>query len=518
MDREIEAEDIGAQLGAEGVGGAVSNAEAYCEFEAQRISLANQPRIMALQQEGWRLSEDERDLVDRLKLAPPPGDLRSRRRKAIYYWAVALVLMFSALAFSIYSLRPFDFGIEGYIICLGIAIIVPMMMDMALKYWNSKSLVKYLATIACLVALTAAILLAVVRGNILAETIKTASSVIVIDDAQTQNSQPENSFYDKSTSLLIILTCLLTIAMDAGAGLVIHEAGRMGTDSPEDWDQLRERLAEIRSQMAGLIFEIKRLEVEPQEFKARLCASFYRSLLTHAGRSAKTKLPIIAVAALTFAMQGRGFAQTRASLVIAVDLTKSVDVRGPDGKTEFQKNIDAITKQLAQAQADSRITVIGITDHSFTQPDILLSATIPANPGYFGERLNAARGELVGAWKARSTTLEPRFRETDIIGSLLLAVQILEQQSDAKGKVLFVYSDMRHHTRELDLETPAVVASTAQTVTGCAILSGLRGIEIHVLGADGSGRSIAEWQKLRAFWSECFGSAGATMRTYTVMR
>ncbi len=518
MDREIEAEDIGAQLGAEGVGGVVSNAEAYCECEAQRISLTNQPRILALQHEGWRLSEDERDLVDRLKLAPPPGDLRSRRRKARYYWAVASVLMVSALAFSIYSLRPFDFGPEGYLLCLGIAIIVPVLTDMTFKHWNSKLLIKYVTTATCAVGLTAGMLLAVVRGNILAETIKTASPVIVLDDAQTPDSQPQNNFYENSTSLLIILTCLLTIAMDLGAGLLIHEAGRIGVNSPGDWDQLRDRLNEIRRQMTVLVFEIQKLQIEPRKFVAQFWAAFYRTMLSHATRSAKAKLLIIAIASLTFAMQGRGFAQTGASLVIAVDLTKSVDVRGPDGKTEFRKNIDAVTKQLAQAQADSRITVIGITDHSFTEADILLSATIPANPGYFGERLSAARRELVRAWNRRSAELRPRFRETDIIGSLLLAGQIFKQQADAKEKILIIYSDMRHHTRELDLESPAIMRSTAQTVTACATLSDLQGIEIRVLGADDSGRSIAEWQKLRAFWSECFGRAGATMRTYIVMR
>jgi hypothetical protein len=30
--------------------------------------------------------------------------------------------------------------------------------------------------------------------------------------------------------------------------------------------------------------------------------------------------------------------------------------------------------------------VSGITDHSFTQPAILLSASISGDPGYFGER------------------------------------------------------------------------------------------------------------------------------------
>ncbi len=37
------------------------------------------------------------------------------------------------------------------------------------------------------------------------------------------------------------------------------------------------------------------------------------------------------------------------------------------------------------------------------QPYILLSATILADAGYFGERLAAARTEIVHAWKTRSS-------------------------------------------------------------------------------------------------------------------
>lgn len=173
---------------------------------------------------------------------------------------------------------------------------------------------------------------------------------------------------------------------------------------------------------------------------------------------------------------------------------------------------------FSEVSADTRIAVIGIADQSFTQPDILLSATVDTNAGYFGERLNTARKELVHAWKTRSAKLKPRYRQTDILGALTLAGQIFDQQADAKEKKLIVYSDMRHHTRELDLESPATMPSTAQMVTACATLSGLSGIELHVLGTGDSGRSIAEWDSLRALWPKCFTSGGANMRHYSVMR
>ena len=41
---------------------------------------------------------------------------------------------------------------------------------------------------------------------------------------------------------------------------------------------------------------------------------------------------------------------------------------GTDQKQEFQKNVDAVARVLATAPAGARITVLGITDRSFSNP------------------------------------------------------------------------------------------------------------------------------------------------------
>lgn len=53
-------------------------------------------------------------------------------------------------------------------------------------------------------------------------------------------------------------------------------------------------------------------------------------------------------------------------IVIALDLTKSVVVKDAAGRSECEKNMDAVTRALANVPVNSRITVIGITDQSFT--------------------------------------------------------------------------------------------------------------------------------------------------------
>jgi hypothetical protein len=156
--------------------------------------------------------------------------------------------------------------------------------------------------------------------------------------------------------------------------------------------------------MAEILVQATMLRNEPEIFAARFWRDFYRALLANAARSAMTKLMVLLLAVAYFGV-GPTRAEDRLSLVVAIDLTRSVAVSGPDGKSEFQKNVDGVTRVLSQVPAGTRITVIGITDHSFIQPYILLSAHVQGDAGYFGERLATSRAQLVGVWKLRAAKL-----------------------------------------------------------------------------------------------------------------
>lgn len=518
MNKELDAESIGEQLGVEGVGSVVSKVEAYCAYEEQRIELTNQPRILSLRQEGSLLLEEERNLTERLRYAPPPGNLRSRRRRAAYYWGIVIILTLAAFVFSVLSFDPFRVGWKGYLYCLGIAVVTPFLLEQFLEKWNAERLFKGLTTIACAAALTSLMLLAVIRGDLFAEQMKDTAPVIVLDDAQPQPSA-QNNFYDATFALLRLVVVLLAVAMELGTGLALHEAWRMGWDSSEDWEKLGHRLNEVRQRMLAITYEITMLQNEARVFAARFWRNFYRAMLTHGIRSAMTKLLGVILAAFLL-VHGRAVAQDHTTLVIAVDLTQSIAVAGPDQKTEFQKNIDAVTKLLAQVPADSRVTVIGITDRSFAQPDVLLSAAIPSDSGYFGERLKSAQLQLVSAWKTRSAKLVPSFRQTDILGALMLAGEIFEQYPDAKQKMLVIFSDMRQQTRELDLESSSTVPGfdRGRTKETKISIANLGGVHVYALGVDGAGKSFSYWQTLRQFWTEYFRGTGASLESYTVLR
>src|SRR5262249_33371305 len=114
-------------------------------------------------------------------------------------------------------------------------------------------------------------------------------------------------------------------------------------------------------------------------------------------------------------------------LVIAIDLTKSVAARTPEGRTSFQKSVEGVGHALGQIATGTHVTIIAITDNSFTQPYGLLSASVASDEGYFGEKLSTARRQLVAAWKKKSQSLSPTFPKTDLIGAFLLAADIFER-------------------------------------------------------------------------------------------
>src|SRR6185295_4030699 len=124
--------------------------------------------------------------------------------------------------------------------------------------------------------------------------------------------------------------------------------------------------------------------------------------------------------------------------------------------SEFQGNVKAISHLLANLPAGSRVTILGITDASLTNPYALLSADVSPDSGYFGSRLRVARQELVTAWNTRAKNLVPTAPHTDLIGVILYASEILSR-SHATRKVVVLFSDMRQEANGLDLETPQII-------------------------------------------------------------
>jgi len=513
IDPEIE----GSQLGAGGVDTLVTNAERICAYEQQRIELLNRAPIQGLRGEYNLLLSEEKRIEDRLQFAPPPGDQRLLRRRAIFSGCTTVILTVGGFMSTLLTFAPFRLGWKSWLYSLGIAVVTPFLIELLLNFRSMEKIIKPLTAAAAIAGVASLMLLAVIRGDLLAQELhQDSASAVVIDDT-TPQPEPQNTFYDSTIILIRVAMVLMAFAMEAGAGLALREAWRSAPDDSEDWNALRNELFAIRRRMTEIVVHVTMLRNEPEIFANRFWRDFYRALLSNAARNAMTKL-LIVILGIFLATSCRAQAEDRLNMVIAIDLTRSVAGAGPDGKTDFQKNIEGVSRLLVQVPAGSRVTVIGITDHSFAQPYILLSAHVPDDAGYFGERLAAAHSQLVRTWKVRSSQLDPHFRQTDILGALQLAGEVFAQEPDAGRRNLVIFSDMRQSAPELNLESPKLVPSFSTVAARCGTLPALQQVQVDVLGGDGSGKSSAYWQSLKSFWAVYFHDAGANLKSYSVLR
>ena len=516
MYPETQVQTPGEEFGRKAIEEALAKAAAYCGHETGRIALEAESRVVALQAELARLRDEEHGLQARLRRALPPGDQKERRRKAIYYWSVTAFLAVAGFFFSLLAFAPYRLGWKSYLYCAGIALVAPFCVEKFLETWSSPKLMKALATAACVAALASLVLLSLIRGDVLAEQIRAVSPVVILAGEGPQAPPPQTGFYDKTVCLLRLVMALLAFSMELGAGLALYEARRYSANAGEDYDRLLEHLNCIRQHMVANLAELRSAQNAAPMFQNQFWRDFYRALSNGISRTSLVKISALALCLMVFATQARA---ESLSLVIALDLTKSVAVGAPGERQEFQKNVDAVTRLLAASPAGARITVLGITDRSFSQPSILLSAELFDDPGYFGERLQAAQRRLANSFRERAKDLHPDFRRTDVAGALMVASDLF-RTSSGRRNVLVVFSDMRSDTPALDLEHARIVSTVfaMQKTEKERLLPDLHGVEVYALGVDGAGKDMRYWQTLRDFWAAYFKRTGAILKTYSVLR
>jgi len=523
FDPQLNPSGIGHQLGYEGVEHVVSTVEGYCECERQRIELSNAPRILALRAEMAALMERVQELKEQLLDAPKGVPPQRSEHKTAYYWFVAALLTVAGFIFSVIVFEPFGLGWKSYVYCLGIAVVTPFCVDKLLETWASERLIKSVITICFVSALASLVLLAIIRGDLLMHQLQDVVPAVTFDDGTQGSALPENNFYKDTLPLLRLVMAFLAVAMELGAGLAFHDAQRLSNeakaDSQTDYEVLRNELKVVRGQMVARLYEIDSCQREAPIFVARFWRDFYRAMLVHTVRSALYKLVLFALLAVPFA-SSQAFAQERLELVIALDLTESTNHKAPDGRTGFKKNVDAITQLLARIPSGSHVTVLGITNNSFAQPYVLLSANVSPDEGYFKERLASARRAMAQAWTARSASLKPAFRQTDVFGAALLAGQVFEKSPANTKKVLVILSDMVHETKSLTLKksTEAYRREQLARLKASGMTTNLKNVDIHVLGSEVHDIQPFEWHRLQEFWKEYFRVSEANLIQYSVLR
>ena len=449
---------------------------------------------------------------------PPQGDRETRRRRCIYYVCVTVILTVSGFFFSLLAFDPFQLGWKSYWYCLAIGVVTPFAVDKFLDLWGNEKVLRALAAIALVAALTSLVLLALIRGDILLQQLQAMNSVSVTGLDTPAEQLEQNNFYEQALIWLRATMALLAIAMEIGAGLALHDAWRYGSNSGDDPRQLRTELAAIREEMIQCAKDITRLENLPDEFLNTFWRDFYGAMLNGTVRHAIMKGVLTLIIFLCLGA-APALANPSLNLVVAIDLSRSLNVKGPNGKTEHEQNVAAISQMLRAVPAGSRVTIIAITDRSFVQPYILLSVGVTEDAGYFKERLTSARARIVQAWSKASEQIRPDFPHTDVIGALLLAGQILGQ-SPTSRKVLVILSDMRHEAFGLNLESPDSIngEDIMRKIESSGMLAALQSVEVYVAGAVAPGKHPSYWESLRLFWAEYFRKSQARLRTYSVAR
>jgi hypothetical protein len=481
------------------------------------LELANEPRINELHAEGRELVTRERDLAERLRRTAPTGETRSSRAGTFFYWMIGIFLAIAAFCFSLLSLEPYRLGWTGKLVCIGIALITPYAVHELLEAWENKNLTRAVITLVFLAALAGGILLAGIRADLLARQVQELTPAVVIDGQTPPPSESEPSFYDATRAPLELLMVLLALAIDLGSGVAIHRALESQRICGEDYGKLSSELAGVRVRLRAIVSELTSLGNAPQLFEAGFWRDFYRAMLTQSFRKAASKLLGISLF-LVVLVGGGAFGQTQVNLVVAVDLSASEDVRGPDANTQFKENVAAVGNLLSHVSAGSKVTVIGITEESFSEPYVLLSAQLSDDPGYFGERLAAARQQLVNSWGRRSKDLAPNARKTDVLGAIFLASRIFDQ-GPAATKILVLCSDMRNTTDGLNLETQVDFDPESKLVAlrQLGLMPNLHAVAVYVVGANAAGRSVTQWRNVSKFWADYFAEAGATLGSYSVL-
>jgi hypothetical protein len=508
---------VGGELGDEATEHVERRSTDYCAAERQRLELTNKPKILALRGKIATLNGSVRDLEERIRLAHPPSEELTRKKKSRFYWTITILLTVAGLLFSLIAFDPFRLGWKAWLYCAGIAVVTPFLLEKLLELWASPKLIKILTTVACISALVSLILLAVIRGDILNEQIATPNAATVVD-GDTAPAQTQSTFYERTLGLLRLVMALLALAMEVGAGLALYEARRW-SGTGEDGNVLRQRLLALQNEMIELAHGLWLLENEGAIFEHQFWRDFYRALLNGVKRGAVQKLTVIVLAFALFA-QARAFAADHLNVVVLLDLSQSVATKDHDSKMEFRKNIDGVTRVLASLPASSRVCVFGITNDGFGRPYPLLTAHLPDEEGYFKERLARGRAEVIHAWQQRAAQLQPQFTQTDLLGAMFIASQSFEQAPPAARKLLIIFSDMRQSTPILNVEKQSVVQADValQHVMRAKLLPDLHGVDVYALGVDAAGESVSYWQSLCNFWRAYFGQAGAKLKGYSTFR
>jgi hypothetical protein len=489
--------------------------EKIMTHEKRRRELVNDGEIIECRARLQILAE-ERCCLRALLRHHADGDLNSAARRQ-YCICAAAILILAGLSFSHLALEPFGLGWQAWPVAVALAIMCAILGDYLFEHFGSLRFVGTVVAVGFCAGLAGVVSLAHLRADVLTLYLKAAVSTGSIGGIQAADA---THFYESSVPRLRALFSLYAVATEIAASLLVWEIRRTPSVPTSTMANAKERLTIIEPEMAHLASEIVFLQNEPAIFEAEFLRDFYRGLGDTSARRGVRPFGRLAAAAVIGAALAR-IAHGQPTVVVIPDFTRStVMAQSAVGKNEYERNIDATASVLCRLPVGTRFHVVGITEKSFSNPLVLLSGQIPTNAGPLTllNRIDIARSGLAAEFKASAKTIRVNARKSDVIGAVFIASEMLRDAQEKR--VLVIFSDMRQSAPPLDIERPMVVSTPAslRLVESRHLIADLRGVDVWILGVDAAGKSVEYIRTLRQFWIEYFRKAGATLRSFSMLR
>lgn len=368
--------------------------------------------------------------------------------------------------------------------------------------------------------------------------------LFIVNQIQNLSSSPEHTlkaaeeFFREARRSFPILLISITTALTIVSGITYHDLMNRFFSS-RSFRRLYKRQRKIKKEIINLIQAIADLDVQLSRFKAEFDLSYLKEKMSFSRtggdnlsdfpwfkRSHERNHDFWKIVGLTVFLMFLAFAiffglkgTAKGETLVFLDLSQSMGVSEYTGKnTEFQKNVSGVEFHIQNNIPPGEfVKVLGITERSFSSPHILIEGKITSNRGAFGENIARDKLNLLNQW--RKLELKPMAESTDIFGAMQLASILFIPQS--KDKKLIIFSDMRHFSKALDLESPNIinVDTMFNEVLRKSLIPSLDGVRVWCLGVHSSGKTPTYWKSLKDFWVKYFRKANVLeLKSFTIER
>lgn len=519
MNRQMFDPSAAFHIANAGITRNVALAGEICAQEKERIRLTNEIERVPLLRRREVLLRERSELQSALALTPRIA--AQPHTWPVWYAIMAAIFTLGGLGFT--RLCFDSFGFESsvrWLLSVSAACLFAFATAYLLERTDVKPLFLGISITLFALSLGGVVTLALVRGDLfLLHLQNLAAGGDKGSDEAVKNAL---AFYAATAPKMRLFLTLLSVALETAAGLAIHEVrvvmkSRRPRVSPES-----QRLLVVEHEIGETETQIIFLQNEPEtfecEFRRNLMLGLLDGVARHTGvsRNVWASLALVVVLGSGTILRGQAIDE-----VEALDYSATSKAMTYDGHAAHAENIAAAARIIEHLPQGSRFTVSAISDQSFARPFLLLSGTIPDNPGPLKEydEIIAARHRLAAMLRTIAAATAPNYPSTDILG-FLMAAGITFHNTPHMRHVLVLHSDMRQSARPLDIEhIPAVAVSAALgTVAREHLFADLTGVEVYIYGVHAVGKDVRYWQSLRDFWAAYFERCHANLRAFSMTR